>query len=452
MSQGSTTQFLDHINSKFEESFLSASKLAREMGCIEEALLAAKRGFSYNPNSTAMLELFPECTPLVAELRDLIDQYGQLIRDGSRDVSLWTRLGFAYLTLGDFPNAFAAFAYTVGVQPDCADPSFCYAMGIVYAHYHYSDYALQYLRRVLNLGIPAQFRGDVFLRIGFGERSMGNYDAALDALRRAVDAPPNGLCKDDVLFQIAYTHQLRGDGVRASEIFEDLLTRHPRNARLLEQYCWFLYLENRDREGNLEQVSAVIQNALEMHPADPRIRLIAARVAMRQGDMTTAYDHYRCCITYCNDWPFFWCGMGVLYWKNEQMQDAIVAFQRALFLEPEVPEAWLNIGFIFEQQGQLANAMKVCQTGMTKCGAATQNEFKDRINALNTQKQGHRRYMQNYSLIDIDDSKFVSQPEQFANEYVCAAPLLPGSCYGKEDVGKRFEPLTTFPKSLFARD
>jgi len=70
-------------------------------------------------------------------------------------------------------------------------------------------------------------------------------------------------------------------------------------------------------------------------------------------DLAGAYEHYKICTEYYNNNPLFWCGLGSLYYKNDQGEDAIGAFRRALALKSEVAWAWLNIGLIFEQQGNI---------------------------------------------------------------------------------------------------
>jgi glucose repression mediator protein len=146
---------------------------------------------------------------------------------------------------------------------------------------------------------------------------------------------------------------------------------------------------------------------LTLHPCETTLLLIAGRIAMKQEDMPMAYQQYRDCISYCNDNPFFWCGLGVLYYKGEQTQDAVIAFQRALYLQSEMAEAWLNIGLIFEQQGEIANAQKIYPTGQTKCPG--RSEFAERLAAL----AGHGRTSYKpggYALIEVDDTKFIRAP------------------------------------------
>jgi tetratricopeptide (TPR) repeat protein len=212
------------------------------------------------------------------------------------------------------------------------------------------------------------------------------------------------------------------------------------------QYAWFVFLRAKGPD-DCGSVSRIVAAGLCRHPCDPTLLLIAGRIAIKQDDMVVAYQQYRYCISYCNDDPFFWCGLGVIYYKNGQTQDAVIAFQRALYLKGEMSEPWLNIGLIFEQQGDSTSAQKIYQTGQTKCPGV--QEFAERLNALNgVQRRPYKPG--NWPLIDVDDLKFIRPPaEAFARDYVAAVPELPPQCFGINTNVEGFKALATFPKSYF---
>jgi tetratricopeptide (TPR) repeat protein len=442
-----TSSFLDKINTEFEHSFSLCASVSREIGCVEESLLAAKRVFSYNPNSARMLDLFPQFAPFIEQISRLIESYGQKLQADSSNAELWTSLGYCYLTLGDFPNAFAAYAHALRVQPESMDPVFWYAMGVVYAHYNDNDHALNCHQKVLALDQKFVYGKDILLRLGLVHRQLGNYEKSLHFLERVVTDPPNGLLPEDISLQIGFTHQLMGDHASALAVYRELYRMFPTSLQLIIQYAWFLFLRSKSAD-TLDAVSRIVTQGLTVHRCDPTLLLIAGRVAMKQDDMAKAYQQYRYCISYCNDNPFFWCGLGVLYYKNEQTQDAVIAFQRALYLQSEMTEAWLNIGLIFEQQGEIGSAQKIYQTGQSKCPGAP--EFGERLAAL----AGHSRSgfkPGSYALIDVDDLKFIkAPPEVFAMDYVAAVPELPPHCFGGDIDAEGFKTLATFPKSYFA--
>jgi tetratricopeptide (TPR) repeat protein len=243
------------------------------MQCQEESLLAAKRVFSYNPSSKLMLDMFPEYAPIIEEISDLVDKYGQRLREDANSWDAWALLGYCYLTLGDFPNSFAAFAHAIKTVTDNRDPVFWYAAGIVYSHYKYAEHGLSCLQKVIDCNPRFQFASDVLLRIAFVQRSVENYQAALEFFYRVIRNPPNGLVQDDIQFQVAYTLQLQGSTDRAVQIYRDLRARYPKCERLAAQYCWFMYLQNKD--GNLDAVEKTTYEAIKASPSDPTLLLIA---------------------------------------------------------------------------------------------------------------------------------------------------------------------------------
>ena len=436
-----TNDFLDSINTEFEQSFTKAARISKEFNCLDESHLAAKRVFSYNPNSKEILSLFPQYTPIIEEISKLVDDHGQSLKTDSGNPFLWTILGNCYLTLGDFPNAFAAYAHAIRVNlPENPDPNFWYALGIVYAHYNYTEHALNCFNKVFEFDQNFVFANDINFRIAFILRQTQNFQGAISFFEKIIHAPPSNLLPEDIQIQIAYTYQIKGNSDTAYQIYRELYQRYPSVLKLQQQYTWFLYLID-----YIDVMKPILEKAIQENPYDPTLLLIAARLAMKEDDIATAYKYYKFCIHYCSESPSFWCGLGILYYKNDQINDAVIAFQRALFLKCELADAWLNIGLIFEQQGNFQSAEKIYTTGSSKCQNCP--EFQERLNSLSIP---HRKSIP-YNLIDIDDSKFLTQiPEQFSIEYISAVPMLPPNCYGINiETASQFSVLSTYPKSLF---
>ena len=84
-----TNSFIDTINTEFEQSFTSAAIISKELNCIEESQLAAKRVFSYNPNSKTILNLFPQYSPIIDEILSLVENYTQQIKEDSNKHEYW---------------------------------------------------------------------------------------------------------------------------------------------------------------------------------------------------------------------------------------------------------------------------------------------------------------------------------------------------------------------------
>lgn len=446
MIQSPTNQFLDEINTHFEHSFSLCAEIAKEMGCTSESLLAAKRVFSYNPNSRKMLDLFPEFAPIIEQISNLVDLHGQNLQTNASNPEVWTSLGYCYLTLGDFPNAFAAFAHALRISPNSEDLVFWYAVGVVYAHYGYKDHARSCLEKVLHFDPQFEFARDVTFRLAVLCRQLGDSEHALRHFENVLANPPNGLTREDIQLQIGYTYQLADSTEKALSIYRDLYQNFPDSLQVIVQYAWFVFLGARSDE-DFAFVQKMVEHGLRVHPKAPNLLLIAARIAMKQGNIEAAYNHFRFCIDYCNDNPYFWCGLGVVYYRNEQINDAVVAFQRALYLQSGIVEAWLNIGLIFEQMEDIPHAEKVYDTAQGNCPNCP--EIQARIMSIRQQHQ-HQGLGQKSlpAFMELDDKKLITAPaEVFANDYVSAVPELPSRCFGENADGFRL--LATYPQSYF---
>ena len=158
------------------------------------------------------------------------------------------------------------------------------------------------------------------------------------------------------------------------------------------------------------------------NPADPTLKLAAAGIAMKRKDTTRAYEKYSECIPYWDDSPVLWCGLGVLYFKNEQIKDAFIAFQRTLMCKVEFEEAWLNMGLVCELQNQFEEAVTVYQKGLAHCPESAR--LKERLARL----QSGRAQQATYSMIaEVGHSKFFTQEaEKMAADIISNVPRIPG--------------------------
>jgi tetratricopeptide (TPR) repeat protein len=160
------------------------------------------------------------------------------------------------------------------------------------------------------------------------------------------------------------------------------------------------------------------------------MRFAAARIAMKRRDINDAYARYRECTPDWSDSPLFWGGLGLLYLKNEQMEDAVVAFQRALFLRPDIPEVWANLGLIYDYQGQAENASRVYSTGLANC--REDQLLKERLAQIGPRKNAPRPGIVR-DLIELDGSQYFQQPaEKIALKLLENAPDLSGSSFMTE--------------------
>jgi hypothetical protein len=108
----------------WNEAFPSGPRCALKWVVRKKALLAAKCVFSYDPNSTRKLELVRQFAPLIEQISQLAETYGQKLQQNMNNPEHWTTLGYCSLTLGDFPNAFVAYSHALRAKRENLAQSF----------------------------------------------------------------------------------------------------------------------------------------------------------------------------------------------------------------------------------------------------------------------------------------------------------------------------------------
>lgn len=421
---------LDQCCHAFEEVFSKAAEIASLMGNTEILKLTSNRALSYNPTNSKIKLMNPYLSDVATTVSLIMNSQFQIVKDNSNLYQNWIILGHCYLILGDFPNAYASYAYSIELNPNNDDPLLAYAYGAIFEHFGYTQKALNIWGNIppnYNL----YFEMDLRFRQAISFRNTNQLDEALKLFNRVLEKPPKTLTQNDVLFQIAYTQQLRGDFDTANRIYTRLLQQYPNSLPLYQQYAWFAYryLDKNDSE-------PIIDNTLKKYPHDPIINVIGGLHSMLLNKTDRAYQLYKSSHPHTLDNAGFYCALGELYFKNDQLKDSQDSFKRALQINYDIPEAWLNVGFIAEQSDNKADAISYYKNGLEYTGSPQLTQAITNIN------NGRRGTM---SLAKVNEERiFVDIPKQFANEYGSSPPLIRGV-----DIGATVDVsvLYTFPKS-----
>lgn len=431
------------INTEFEKSYITVAKITKELGYIDESITAAKRVFSYNPNSSLMLEIFPEFKKPILEIGELVEQYSKNLKSDKTNIESWTSLGFCYLILGDFPNSFAAFGISLRFDSTNQDPNFLYAIAVAYGHFKIFEDSFRCLQKIREISNNFDLMPDVLLRLSILYKIKENYSQSLAMLESITNNPPTLYTSDDILFIVAYMKQLSGDIAAAKGIYEDLINRFPDNITVLTQYSYFLFLYLFDSSHD-ENVK-ILEKLLVTSPRDPILNIILSRYIVHE-DHAKALSLYNRCKSHSVDFPYYWLNLGNLNFILDEIDLARSHYQEALSSRKDLSEAWLNLGLICEIKKDSREAINIYRRGLENC--QNNKEFNARIEKLTVKSKDKQTLP---VLKEIDDLKYIVQiPEKFCSDYISAVPMLPPSCFkdGKYHSGA-FHQLNTLPKSTF---
>ena len=413
-----------------ESSWMEAYQTSKVFQNKEGSELSVRRLTSYNPDNSILNEI-PETQQVVNSISNRLCQLLKSIELDPNNMQTWITIGQCYTLLNDFTNAFSAFSNVLRLSHGkfIDDFFFWYAIGCVYQHFKYYKRAKEYLDKAniifskMKNSHQSQLsiqHSDIQLRLALICRSLQQYDDCKTYLQKLEGIPPN-LQSDDILLQKAFTHQLKGENRDAKKLYIKLYEKHKNSPDVVQQYTWYLSLQN-----NQDEYDEALRIINSFDPSDPTLNFASARILMKLDQLTEAYEKYCDCITYWSNSPLFWCVLGVLYFRNEQMQDAVVAFQRALYLKAELAEAWVNLAIIFERQNDMENLNRIIQSAIEKCPNSPL--IREKYNEI---KSGRLRDPTQQSIIEINDSRFFVQPaEKVANEYAVIPPFIPPNIIG----------------------
>ena len=401
------------VNQELEKVWQDTFEVSQSLGAEPSLAQAIRRVAAYNPCSQAL-----EQVPIVKQTVDALVQI-ILQRAGELQVNAtseaFASLGHCYLMLADFPNAYSAYTTALKLNSDIGDPYFWYGIGCAYQNFKYTRDAIRFFEKALPGISDEAVKTDIHLRLAIAERFEERFDRALSHFDMVLANLPPNLQEDDIKFQIAFTEQQAGRN-DAESMYVSLQSRHPGNLTVLKQYAWFLSLQ--DDGHSLEQGDRIASSV----PKDPHMMFIMARIAIKRKDLYKAYDYYRESIAHWNDSPLFWYGLGVLYMRNDQKQDAIVAFQRAISICSDFEEAWLNLAAIMEMH-DVDRTSALYQSAIMKC--PNSQRLKDRFTSF---QAGSRFANATDAIVEVTDSKFFTQiPDKLASDWLSRPPKLPAA-------------------------
>ena len=418
-----------------EKTFALAAEVSQLIGnskCLETS---AKRALSYNPMNKKIQKIAPDISSIASEISTIMEKQFDIVKKNPSNYINWIILGHCYIILGDFPNAFACYTYSAEINPKNDDPLFCYTFGIVNQHFGYNSLAFEYYNRI-SLNNSLYFNVDLKFRWAILLRDMNRMNDAINLFLSIgqITTTKSNLTAEDITFQLAYTYQLANDLPKANDLYTLLILKHPENVIVRQQHSWFVY-HNYD----LKTAFSTISLALESFPDDPTLNIFCGIIILAMGDNDKAYSFFQHSLPGSILNPGLWCSLGELYYKNEQLSDAQEAYVRALKLNPSIPEAWMNLGFIAELGNNQQDAIKYYRNGFETTNSS------DLAKAMHSIISGQRGTK---SLVKVNDDRiFTDVPKLFAEKYIQTSPNLQ-----KDAIGSSHElnPIGYYPESIFA--
>ncbi len=245
---------------------------------------------------------------------------------------------------GDLTGAAAAARRELELLP--SDSEGWALLGSILAQQHLLDEAAVAFRRAYQLG-PQGIKSS--LDLASAMVALGRYQEAEAEYHRILKLKPQCV---PALLQLGQLFEKMGRKTEAEDHFKrGFASRSQRLPELMELGSFF---QNR---GNFDSAIAIYTDAIKLNPADPMLRLAAARNLASLGRFGEAAAHSIEAVRLAPDFADARLMHGVVLWKIGMAAQAMEQFQEALRLNPESLDARLNLGIVLAQAGRGTEAL-----------------------------------------------------------------------------------------------
>jgi Flp pilus assembly protein TadD len=298
------------------------------------------------------------------------------------------RRGLEDFRAGRFHEAVRHMRRALDENPANNDWRYDLAVALQKAGRH--EEAIAEYRRVLDVGGEA---ADALANLALSLRALGRLHEAEPVAERAVALAPAsaealhnlGIVRDalghpgaiavleravalsrdvpEVLNDLGVALDRAGELERAEASFRKALAVRPRDRALRENLSGVLYAT-----GRVGEAEAIARALVADEPGSAEAHLRLALCLRSNGETAAALDLARRCVALAPTGPY-WNLVGQILRERDDPEGAIAAIREALRLQPDLPDAWLNLAHVLLASGRFregwaAYAQRPKKTGL----------------------------------------------------------------------------------------
>jgi len=349
------------------ESYWLLGLVRERRGELEEARTAYKKAVALDPTHVESVEALGKVLDTLGdgvaareayrralELRQQGAKSGHAAQKGATPqdpVETLDRLGYAYLSAGQYDRAIETFSEVLRRQPNNAK----YHRHLGNAYYWQGkteegkpSTGLEEAIAEYETARSLDPRDGLLLTVlGGAYREAGRHDAALDAYQAAVAASP---CDDEALFLLASQLDTVGRKAEAEAAFRRLVALNPRQA-----VGWHWLATDAFEREDYAAAAEAYRTAASLDPDSAALTYGLGSSLYRLKDYAGAEEAYRQAKTLAPDDAASLAAWGDSLDKLGRRDESIGAYEHAVQLTPD-SLTWLSLGWLYEQAGRFADA------------------------------------------------------------------------------------------------
>jgi tetratricopeptide (TPR) repeat protein len=294
------------------------------------------------------LSLRPFADPTLASpsahLRD------QLLSQSDKSDSDLLRLATLSVLFADFYTASLCYSDLFAHSVDLSIGQ-RYLASIVLTHFKSWSTIISLIAPVADqLALP--HRLDAYFRIGLSHKHLRQYDQAIIAFRHCQDHPPPLLSKSDLAVEVSHTYLLQGNLSAGLAQFDHGAIWTP---ALIQQQAFLCMIS--DDPAKIELGGQLLSN-YRGTKASANLLYLHGRLLYKRELPREAWEALSNAIQLDPERPLFWCALGNVYVRIGQLREAIDCYVRAITLDSDMIEAWLNYAAVLELSPELREQMQ----------------------------------------------------------------------------------------------
>ncbi|MFQ6115915.1 MAG: tetratricopeptide repeat protein, partial [bacterium] len=197
------------------------------------------------------------------------------------------------------------------------------------------------------------------------------YDKAIQGLKRIIEKEPS-FCGG--YLKLVEIHKYKSAVSNAREYFKELITRDPKNANAYHG-LGLVYHDQGDFQQSIENFRKSID--LGNRCASIYKDIVDAYAESHDLDGAIDYLNKLARVQWKNEGVY--CGLGYAYARQKHWEQALVALEKALRLNPNLSVAYLEKQNIYYKLGKLQEALEVNQVGYKLAESSHEVELQHRF-------------------------------------------------------------------------
>jgi tetratricopeptide (TPR) repeat protein len=268
------------------------------------------------------------------------------------------RLATISVIVSDFYSA--ALCYTdLLAQPNDLSIGQRYLASIVLTHFRSWATLVTVLSPVVE-HLALSHRADGYFRLGVAYKHLRRFDESASAFRICQNYPPSTFSKSDVIIELSHVYYLQGNLNVALSVFERGSLWTP---AAIQQQAFLLLIS--DEYGKFEMGRQLLTN-YKFTNRSSHLQYLRGRFLYKLDFQLDAWHAFCDVLRLDPEWPLGWCAIGNVYVRMGQLLEAAQSYVRAIMVNKDMIEAWLNYAAVIELDPEIRSLMGNFETKFPK--------------------------------------------------------------------------------------